>query len=355
MCKLSKSLITINFEVQSIMNSTVPTLYSFISNYIIFILFFFSISFSTTLVVPTDYPNIQAGIDASVSGDTVLVMDGIYSGEGNYEILINNEVDGQILITSLNGTSNTIIDCEFLGYGIKIHGNNHYVTLRGFSIINALHPGFGGIEIMFTNDLFPVIEKCIIRDNTATEYAGGGLVTFASNPIIKNCLIVDNISPQGSGILISNWSSPTIINSIILDNYYADGEWLPTFTSCNLSFEFYNDELNNINVDPLFINPETHNYYLQIESPCINAGDSSTVLDPDSTRVDIGPLYYHLNLKGDSNFDNTIDVLDIILSVNVILGNTEPYNAQFWAMDMNNDGLIDILDIVLLIEAILSQ
>ena len=39
---------------------------------------FLSISFSAVINIPSDYSNIQAGIDASSAGDTVLIADGIY-------------------------------------------------------------------------------------------------------------------------------------------------------------------------------------------------------------------------------------------------------------------------------------
>jgi len=57
---------------------------------------------------------------------------------------------------------------------------------------------------------------------------------------------------------------------------------------------------------------------------------------------------------GDVSQDGATDVLDIIQSINLILGSTpSPYQA--WSADINMDGLIDILDIVLLINLILDS
>ena len=82
----------------------------------IFILFFaltlifgFSTAFAATIRVPADQPTIQAGIDAAVDGDTVLVADGTYTGEGNQDIDFKGKA---ITVQSENGAENCIIDCE---------------------------------------------------------------------------------------------------------------------------------------------------------------------------------------------------------------------------------------------------
>jgi len=56
------------------------------------------------------------------------------------------------------------------------------------------------------------------------------------------------------------------------------------------------------------------------------------------------------NLIGDVNQDGIVNVLDIILTVNIVLGNSEfSSNA-----DINQDNLINVLDIVSLVNIILS-
>ena len=55
------------------------------------------------------------------------------------------------------------------------------------------------------------------------------------------------------------------------------------------------------------------------------------------------------NILGDINGDQVVNVLDVILTVNMILGTSEiDYNA-----DLNNDGGINIQDVILIINIII--
>ncbi len=59
-------------------------------------------------------------------------------------------------------------------------------------------------------------------------------------------------------------------------------------------------------------------------------------------------------LPPDVNADGLWDVLDIVLTINFIMGNSEPNEFEQIAADINNDGVINILDVVTMINIIVS-
>ena len=58
---------------------------------------------------------------------------------------------------------------------------------------------------------------------------------------------------------------------------------------------------------------------------------------------------------GDVNMDESINVLDIVLTVNYVLGSEELSSYQIQIADMNNDSLVNILDIILIVNQILGN
>ena len=55
-------------------------------------------------------------------------------------------------------------------------------------------------------------------------------------------------------------------------------------------------------------------------------------------------------ISGDLNYDEVIDILDIIITVNMIMGNEYSMIA-----DLNDDGTVNILDIINLVNIILAS
>ena len=57
---------------------------------------------------------------------------------------------------------------------------------------------------------------------------------------------------------------------------------------------------------------------------------------------------------GDLNCDQNIDLLDAIVSVNIVLDIINPTDTQFWAADIDGDQEVDVSDVVLIINFILD-
>ena len=85
--------------------------------------------------------------------------------------------------------------------------------------------------------------------------------------------------------------------------------------------------------------------------------DSFPLLDPIDSLQTLFNIWYIENpdyMLGDINSDTIVNVLDIIQTVNIILGNIIPDSIQFLAADLNLDSIIDILDIIQLVNIILN-
>jgi parallel beta-helix repeat protein/predicted outer membrane repeat protein len=176
--------------------------------------------------VPADSSTIQAGIDGADEGDTVLVAEGIYTGDGNRDIDFSGKA---IVVMSKNGPEVTFIDCEGSvsdrHRGFNFHsGEDTTSVVQGFTIKNGHMRGWpyfgGGI---YCENSSPTITNNIITQNYS-EYNGGGIHCTNSSPKIVNNTISENTSGQygGGGIYCEN-SSPTIFNNVINGNGASSG------------------------------------------------------------------------------------------------------------------------------------
>ena len=62
---------------------------------------------------------------------------------------------------------------------------------------------------------------------------------------------------------------------------------------------------------------------------------------------------FEVDLYGDVNFDGTLNVTDVILLVNIVLGQT-PTEEEALTSDISQDGIINILDVIQLVGEILG-
>jgi parallel beta-helix repeat protein len=164
-----------------------------------------------------EFDNIQAAIDDSNDGDTILVADGIYTGDGNRDIEFLGKA---ITLRSENGPERCIIYCQGSEdqphRGFYFHnGEDSNSVLDGFTIRNGYQVSGGGIRCYMAS---PTIRNCIITNNRAEGGAGGGICySHCWGATIDNCLITENLAEQGGGIISygDNFSS---LYEIIVSN-----------------------------------------------------------------------------------------------------------------------------------------
>lgn len=69
--------------------------------------------------------------------------------------------------------------------------------------------------------------------------------------------------------------------------------------------------------------------------------------------IDDGSCEY--GFSGDVNQDLTLNVQDLIMMVNFVIGVSNPDDYEFWASDVNEDLVIDVLDIVWVVNCIMNS
>ena len=88
------------------------------------------------------------------------------------------------------------------------------------------------------------------------------------------------------------------------------------------------------------------------------ATDCNNTNCDDAAFIDNLVLYSYVDsepiLPGDINFDQQIDILDVVLLVNFVLDINQPLENEFQASDINQDGLLNVLDVVQVVNIILD-
>ena len=179
------------------------------------------------LLVPAEYGTIQAAIDSAVDGDTVIVADGTYTGEGNHNIDFNGKA---ITVRSENGPADCIIDCENSGSGFLFwNEEDNDSVLDGFTITNANNSAImcGG-DPHYEQGSSPRISNCIITGNTSPRAGAGIFCGGGSSPAITNCVIKNNSATSGweivgGGGIYCEYANMTIMDCIIQEN--LTNEW----------------------------------------------------------------------------------------------------------------------------------
>ena len=174
-----------------------------------------------------DAPTIQAGMDSSIAGDTVLVAPGVYTEpvqsttQGNSMIIVK---PGIKLIAEGEGYA-AVLDATRAGRVVYCGGAADSNTcVCGFKVTGGYAPGgftFGGGILCHGSS--PVIEDNWIIDNQGESGAGVGAAYNGAAPVIRRNVIEDNstLGANGGGI-ICYYSGQAHIYENTVRNNFAD-------------------------------------------------------------------------------------------------------------------------------------
>lgn len=172
--------------------------------------------------VPSQYPTIQAAVNAAASsGDRVLIANGTYTGVGNRDIDLGTK--NLVVQSESDNALNCVIDCQYLGRGIRIHGNQTSATVvRGLTITRGTAQFGGGI---LNYPTAAIIENCRFISNVATQDGGGVDNTRGT---MRNCTFIGNASNNAGGGLNMEGGG-TAINCTFRENISNFGGGLCVF------------------------------------------------------------------------------------------------------------------------------
>ncbi|XAM01309.1 right-handed parallel beta-helix repeat-containing protein [Phycisphaeraceae bacterium D3-23] len=277
-----------------------------------------------TIHVPRDLPTIQQAVDEASTGDTVVVAAGTYNGSIHFH-------NKHITLISEDGAENTTLTHE--GRVVEM---GPLGVLAGFTI--TCPPG-GAVK---TNGNGSIVEDCIFEGNGVRNSRGTSCLGGMGSPIVRRNIFRYNGGPLawGSNVLgFSNSSSPRIENNLFHDNttmcidlqlpqdtnavainntivncgggiaagaYVANNIIVGCTVACkrhnnmpkdwvfenNLLYDNDEDygldqrfnegvERNTFRGEPRFVDPEAHDYRLQLLSAGIDLGADRRAPDED--------------------------------------------------------------------------
>lgn len=207
------------------------------------------------------FTTIQAGINASVAGDTVKVWPGYYGEQVN----LNKNIT---LMGS--GYENTVIRGSF----------NPAVTVSSGAIQWFQITSINGNGVSFTGG---TIRNCVVRD-----CGNSGIASTTGTGTISNCVLYTNglygvYESGGATLSVTNCIAWQNTSTGFAEDYYSAG-------SINLSYSdgSYSNTTGNqgcINTNPQFSSGT--DFHIPDGSPCWNTG-TTALLDPDGSRSDMG-------------------------------------------------------------------
>ena len=146
-------------------------------------------------------------------------------------------------------------------------------------------------------------------------------------------------------------------HQVVYNNDFVENGLSVSFRGKPSWIDFYQLDSNDTSLG----SGDSNSYAINIDSNDLGAGDysASILVNPEGFFTQVIPIDLLVAgpdiILGDINFDQIINILDIVSLMNFIIGSSEPTLSEFQASDINQDTNLDVLDIVVLVNIILSE
>ena len=186
---------------------------------------FASAAFGTDRLVPQQYPTIQAAVDASVNGDTIVVSPGLY----------RESVRPRGKSVIVRGVSAELTDVTIVsGFGVEgpaffFADETNYVGTVGIKFLTVTNEGIqeggqnaGALFSYLGPSADVLVEDCIFQGNHGGS-AYGALYIGHTASVDRRCVFHSNrVAPGGVGSAIFYWQPVGAGTSIIEDCVIRD-------------------------------------------------------------------------------------------------------------------------------------
>ena len=225
-------------------------------------------------------------------------------------------------------------------YGCDLYNDNMYA----FDISDKTNP------TVIT--IWPGIShahSCWVSENgntlfTGSETSGGHIMSWDVSDL-SNVTYLDSWLPDDG----ENWSAHNVfvLGDRLYISYYVYGlQVLDISDPSNLELAAFYDTFDQ----------ETESIYNGAWGTYPFFGSDNVIVSDRRTGLYVVDVVNDGNeLFGDVNGDENIDVLDIVMIVDFVIGFLTPTDEQFHLSDINQDQTVDILDIVEMVQIILES
>lgn len=289
------------------------------------------------------------GCNATIS--YCIITDNSAFGNGGGIANISGAITHCKILNNTTSASGAISGCDGIIVNNIIANNKSIYDPSAFAIASAFENCYATIvnNIVFGNDI----------DNAPSVGEQHRLTIFNYDGSTESALVANNIIVQNNKTFATDIFMHFIPGATRIIEYNCIENWAP-------------DQFNNINTDPLFVDPDGQDNTLgtsdddlglRPDSPCIDAGNNDDIpfyiitdlngaIRIFNCDVDMGAQETQMafaKYNGDTNCDNKIDYEDITV-LNDAWQTSHAEENYTTITDFNSDGTIDTADLYMTAE-----